>query len=82
MSKEPPSENPGSSKRKGEPVVASGLGQQSQNKSMSQVAIMVRANKKWSAAGMPKGDTDHFWLEAEQELRQEAAEQTEQQGGA
>jgi len=30
---------------------------------------------------MPKGDTNHFWLEAEQELRQEAAEQMEQQGG-
>jgi hypothetical protein len=45
------------------------------NSAISQVAIMVRANEKWVAAGMPKNDADRFWSEAEQELRQEAAEQ-------
>jgi len=72
----PTSENPA------EPVVASGPDQQSQNNTVSQVAIMVRANEKWVAAGMPKGDGNHFWLEAEWELQQEAAEQMEHQGGA
>jgi len=47
---------------------------------VSQVAIMVRANEKWVAAGMPKNDANHFWSEAEQELRQEAAEQMKTAG--
>jgi len=71
----PTSENPASSKHGSEPVVASGPAQQSQNNTVSQVAIMVRANEKWVAAGMPKNDANRFWSEAEQELRQEAAEQ-------
>ena len=40
---------------------------------VSQVDIMVRANKNWAAAGMPKGGANRFWFEAEEELRQEAA---------
>jgi len=47
---------------------------------VSQVAIMVRANEKWAAAGMPKNDANRFWSEAEQELRREAAKQMEQHG--
>jgi hypothetical protein len=35
---------------------------------------MVRAHEKWVAAGRPKGDGSHFWLEAERELLQEAAQ--------
>lgn len=28
------------------------------------------AYKKWMAAGRPPGDCTHFWLEAEQEIRE------------
>lgn len=39
---------------------------------ISDVAIMIRANQNWVAAGKPKGDGRRFWLEAERELRHEA----------
>ena len=32
--------------------------------------IRDRAYEKWVAAGMPPGDGAHFWLEAEQEIRE------------
>lgn len=83
MRKESPTlESPASSKRTSGPAVATGPSLPSENNTVSQVAIMVRANEKWVAAGMPKGNGNHFWLEAEGELRREAAEQTEHQGGA
>lgn len=41
--------------------------------SVSEVAIMIRAHENWVAAGRPNGDGRHFWVEAERQLRQEAA---------
>lgn len=57
------------------PMSDSGAPQQWQKITLRQVDIMVRANEKWVAAGMPKGDGSRFWSEAEQELRHEAVEQ-------
>ena len=36
---------------------------------VSEEAIQVRAYHKWEAAGKPKGDDMRFWLQAEQELK-------------
>lgn len=47
---------------------------------VSEVAIMLRAHEKWVAAGRPKGDGGHFWMEAERELRQEAGQERRQVG--
>lgn len=49
------------------------MGEESESENaVSEVAIMIRAHENWVAAGRPKGDGRHFWLEAERELRQEA----------
>jgi Protein of unknown function (DUF2934) len=45
---------------------------------ITQLDIMVRANQKWAAAGMPNGDGSRFWVEAEKELRQEAVQRPTQ----
>lgn len=34
-------------------------------------AIRQRAHELWAAAGKPDGKEDHFWLEAERQLREE-----------
>lgn len=34
-------------------------------------ALRERAHELWEAAGKPEGKEDHFWLEAERQLREE-----------
>jgi hypothetical protein len=34
-------------------------------------AIRRRAHQLWETAGKPEGKEDHFWLEAERQLREE-----------
>jgi hypothetical protein len=36
-----------------------------------QQAIRERAHQLWEAAGRPEGKEDHFWLEAERQLKEE-----------
>jgi hypothetical protein len=36
-----------------------------------QDAIRRRAHQLWETAGKPEGKEDHFWLEAERQLREE-----------
>ena len=38
---------------------------------VEQQAIRERAHELWEAAGKPNGKEDHFWLEAERQLREE-----------
>jgi len=38
---------------------------------VEQQAIRERAHELWEAAGKPGGKEDHFWLEAERQLREE-----------
>jgi hypothetical protein len=38
---------------------------------VEQEAIRERAHQLWEAAGRPDGKEDHFWLEAERQLKEE-----------
>ena len=38
---------------------------------IEQEAIRDRAFELWEAAGRPEGREDHFWLEAERQLKEE-----------
>jgi hypothetical protein len=38
---------------------------------LEETAIRERAHQLWEAAGKPEGKEDHFWLEAERQLKNE-----------
>jgi hypothetical protein len=48
---------------------------------VSDEAVRLCAYQKWEAAGNPSGDGIHFWLQAEQELREGKNEKLVQRGG-
>src|SRR6185437_9333518 len=48
------------------------VAEQSAEESMAELeetAIRERAHQLWEAAGKPEGKEDHFWLEAERQLK-------------